>query len=424
MSIQSISRIRTMLFILPVLLILAPRSNAQRVGEPVVARAGMQFVVKGKTLDTIAKGDVLTIQQIREDAFLVMTPSGQRGWVPKVNALQLAEAVEVYDELLKTHPKDGGLHTMRASARWARGDRQQAVQDCDRAIALNYKEPDVYVSRALFKMALQKHEEAIADFSEAIKLAPKSASSYINRAAVYMAQQKYESAISDYSAAIKLAPKNSSYHQQRAVAWKAHGQAERAIADFSRAIEHTPQHVPALMGRGFTQFELGRNAKAVEDFTRVIEIDPKAAPAFNNRGYNLQLMGDYKKALADYNQAIALAPNYSLAYQNKAWLLAIVKDEKIRDGKQAIGAAKKACELNNYKYVGDLRVLAAALAEDGQFAEAIGWQEKVVAMFAEDKKQQEFEQEILQRFQNKQRYPVDELAAREENENAKKQAGS
>jgi len=368
----------------------------QGYSEPVVARMNMRFMVEDKVVDEIETGDLLTVLEEKGDSYLVLTLNGKRGLVKKVNALKLAESVEVYGELLKHDSKDGRLYTLRASAWWARGDEKQALADYDRAIQAGYREPDAYSSRGLFHAALGNHDKAIADYNMAIKLGAKGESTYINRAAVYMTQQKYDLAIKDYGEAIRINAKRPTTYEQRAVAWKLSGQPDKAIADFGEAIKLDPKYAPALMGRGFLWFQKDENEKAIADFSEVIKLEPKAALAYNNRGYNRQLLGDYKNALADYEQAIKLEPEYGLAHQNMAWLLATADDSKIRDGKKAIEAATRACKLDEYKNLGSLKALAAAFSEDGQYDKAIGWQEKVIELAGDEQKP--FEREVLEMY--------------------------
>ncbi|MGB6044145.1 MAG: tetratricopeptide repeat protein [Pirellulales bacterium] len=354
---------------------------------PVVARLSMTLAVGEEVIDVIEKGDLLTVLEDDEETYLILTFKGKQGLVDKVNALPLAESVEIYDELIEENPKEGRLYTLRASAWWARGDHKRALNDFNQAIKLGYQQADAYTSRGMFHAALGNYKKAVADYSKAIKLDDKDAAPWINRAAVWMTVKKYELAIRDYNEAVRRNPKDANTYQQRAVARKLNQQLDLAVEDFSRAIKLSPRHVPAVLGRGYTWYQLAEYEKAVVDFTRAIKLDPKSAQAYNNRGFNYQLLGNFQAALVDYDKAIELAPNFSLALQNKAWLLASVSDAKIRDGKQAVNIATKACELSNYKVAGDLKALAAALAADGQFEKAIGWQEKAIELLPEGQKE-------------------------------------
>lgn len=382
-------------------------STGQEYEEPLVARIPMRFTVEGEVVDEIAKGDLLTVLEERDDGYVVSTYSGKKGIVNKVDVLKIAEAVEVYDELIAANPEEGRLHTLRASAWWARGDAQRALADFDKAIEVGYREPHAYASRGLFHAALGNYDKAIADYDMAIEQGAKDASPYINRAAVFMTLQKYDQAIKDYSKAIEIAPKNSSLYQQRAVAWKLAKQLDKAVADFGKALELAPQNVVAWMGRGFLWFQQHEYQKAIDDFSAAIKISPNLAQAYNNRGYNRQMLGEYAPALADFNQAIHLGPDYALAFQNKAWLLAACDDPELRDGEKAVQAATTACKLTDYKDLGALKALAAAFAESGDFEKAIGWQEKAVQSSPED--QQALERETLEAYRAKRPFRFDEV---------------
>ena len=158
----------------------------------------------------------------------------------------------------------------------------------------------------------------------------------------------------------------------------------------------------ALSSRGFVHYLKGDHKRAVADFDALIRINPKDAMAYNNRGYNRQMIGEYESALTDYEQSLSLAPQYAMALQNKAWLLATCPEDKIRDGKAAFDAASKACQLRKYKVAGDIKALAAAYAEFGDFKHAVEYQEKVVSMVEGDA--QTTEQEILGLYKTKQPY--------------------
>jgi len=380
----------------------AALAAAQEPAEPRVARVQMQLKSGDEIVDVIEQGDLLTVMGEQERAYEVLTYQGRRGLVSKVNAVKLAEAVEIYDQLIKAKPMEGRLYTQRAMAWWARGDQQRAIADFDQAIQLGYQASHAFTSRGMFHTSAGHIDAALSDFGRAIEIDPKDEVPYINRAAIYMSQDKYDLALQDYDAAIRLKPNKAGNYQQRVMAHKMKRDLDAALADFNKALELDPKHVPALLGRGFIWYEQDKHQQAIADFSAVIALAPNSATAYNNRGYNRQLLGDPKGALQDYERALELAPDYALCYQNKAWLLATSPDDSLRNGKVAVLVALKACDLNKYKDPSDLRALAAAYAENQQFDLAIGWQEKALSLSPDSDKAEA--ETILELYKNKQPY--------------------
>jgi tetratricopeptide (TPR) repeat protein len=346
--------------------------------EPVVSRVELRLTIGDKEVDLIEKGDLVTVLEERESTFLIRTYRGVKGAVEKANVVKLAESVEVYDELIKENAQTGRLYTLRAGAQWARGDGEAALKDFNQAIALGYDSSNAYSSRALFLTASGQFDKAIEDFNKAVEKGDRSESILINRAAAYLQMNKVDEAIADYSAAIALNDKNAGIFQQRATAYKVKGDLQKAADDFGKAMELSPTFIPAIMGRGYVFFQAGEHAKAIEDFSSVIKLNDRAAVAYNNRGYNYQLLGKNAEALSDFNKSIELTPQYALAHQNRAWLLATCETESLRNPKEAILSATKACELNEYNDLSDMAALAAAHASAKEFDLAIGIQEKIV----------------------------------------------
>ncbi|MFN3190203.1 MAG: tetratricopeptide repeat protein [Aureliella sp.] len=377
-------------------LLVANGVNAQ---EPVVARIEMKLMLDKEVLDVIEKGDLLTVLSEREKSYVIRTFNGQKGAVAKGNAVPMAEAVPIYDELIEDNPEVGRLYTLRASAHWAVGDAEKALADYSEAIEQGYDEAHAYSSRGLFLAAMGKHEEAIADYSKAIEKDPEEEIALINRASVYMTIGDYAKAVEDYTAAAKLRPENPVLYAQRAVAHKLLGELELALDDYGQTIKLAEKDVAAHMGRGFVHFQLGKHKQAIEDFTRAYVLSPDSAVALNNRGFNYQALGEHKKALEDFTKAVELAPQYILALQNRGWLLTICEEETLRDPIAAIETAKSLCELTNYQEPSNLTLLAAAHAAAEDFESAIGWQEKVLELANEQQKA--VSEKILVLYQDK-----------------------
>ncbi len=377
--------------------------------EPVVARVEMKLAVDEEVVDVIEKGDLLTVLEEREDDYVVITHSGIKGAVDKVNAVAIAESGDIYSELIEANPEEGRYYTLRASSWWALGEPDKALADFDKAIELGYEQPHAYASRGLFYATSGEHEKAIADYDKALELDPEDVSPLINRAAVKMSQGKFDEAIIDYSRVLEQKRQKeestASLLRQRAIAYKAAGKPDKAIADFDTLLKQNPDDFSAVMGRGYVHFQQKNHAAAVKDFSRAIEINPNDPVAWNNRGYNLFQLGEHAAAIDDYNEALRLEPKYALALQNRAWVLATADDESLRDPELAVQSAKAACEISNYENISDLSALAASLAAASKFAEAVGWQEKVVQLVGENYK--DFAEKTLVRYQNERPFAID-----------------
>jgi len=90
--------------------------NAESMNERVVARVEMKLTSGDDVVDVIEKGDLLTVAEERDDAYIILTHTGKRGAVAKVNAVKVAESGEIYTDLIQRNPKEGRFYTLRASA--------------------------------------------------------------------------------------------------------------------------------------------------------------------------------------------------------------------------------------------------------------------------------------------------------------------
>jgi Zn-dependent protease len=174
---------------------------------------------------------------------------------------------------------------------------------------------------------------------------------------------------------------------------------DKAIDSCNRSLEllrDTPAALAVVyLFRGLAYRAKGDLKRAIADLSQAIELSPTASN-YGARAGAERTAGSYRAAIADYSEALRLDPQYAPAWNDLAWLLATCSKDEVRNGAQALQAAKKACELTGWKQPECLGTLAAACAEAGQFDEAITWQKKALES-AEYR--QRHESEALQRLQ-------------------------
>ena len=91
----------------------------------------------------------------------------------------------------------------------------------------------------------------------------------------------------------------------------------------------------------------------------------------------------YEKLTADFPDVSNYRSSLASAANELSWKLATSTFDQMRDGKQAVEIATKACELTDYKDPNIVDTLAAAYAERGDFDSAVKWSEKSLNLLGE-----------------------------------------
>lgn len=369
-----------------------------------------------------------------------------KAWVQKKHVVPLNAALDYYTSYLRTHPNSSWAYNMRGISRsktlFGDKSKKQASADFSAAIRVDPNNRAAYFNRADLRAGLTKNplfieetmvlgededvakavddysaairldasftyayyhraharmkldlkdpqNKAINDLTKALQLGLKSADveeAYISRGDIWFEKKQYDNAITDYSEMIRRFPKHDTPYYRRAKVWKAKGNLDKAIADYTALIRMNAKDERAFLFRGNARLEKGDDTKAASDFAEAMRLDPYFAKEKRDWGADAANYGAYEYAISNLNDAIHLDPKFANAYNSRAWLYATCPEAKYRDGKQAIADAQKACELTGWKNFSFIDTLAAAYAEHGDFKEAMRWQEKVIELAPNNKK--------------------------------------
>jgi tetratricopeptide (TPR) repeat protein len=88
--------------------------------------------------------------------------------------------------------------------------------------------------------------------------------------------------------------------------------------------------------------------------------------------------GKLAEAATHYRRALEQGPEYVPALVGLASILATAQEEGLRDGKEAVALADRACALTRYTDAAALAALAAAHAEIGNFPNAVAIGERAL----------------------------------------------
>jgi tetratricopeptide (TPR) repeat protein len=199
----------------------------------------------------------------------------------------------------------------------------------------------------------------------------------------------------DYAKAIALNPRQWQAYFNRAAELRDSGKLCDAVDDLNEVVKLNPEFVGAYMNRGNIYAREGELDKAIADYSAALQRDSNLSDVYVSRAELFVRKKKYQQAVSDLQRAVQMKTKRPEAALNLlAWLRATCPEPGMRDGKEAVQLALKACELTDWKDWGIIDTLAGAYAETGDFDQATNYQQCVLQMVNPTTDQRKLQQRL------------------------------
>jgi tetratricopeptide (TPR) repeat protein len=177
--------------------------------------------------------------------------------------------------------------------------------------------------------------------------------------------------------AVFLSETNPEAHRRLGRLWAAKGDFERAVAAFGAAVDEDPGDGPTLFDLAQAQRRAGRPVEALASARRAADVlTDHPMPLLYEATLEVEL-GRCADAAARLEQGLAASPRQGVWAHALARVLAACPDPAARDGQRALELARSLYAARATP--GHAGAVAQALAETGDLAGALRWQEQAIA---------------------------------------------
>ena len=197
------------------------------------------------------------------------------------------------------------------------------------------------------------------------------AKAWIFIAALEQSNKKWSNSAEAYLKAINLLPNQSLLKIQAGVVLWMSGQKNQANKLFSEASIEGSSDPKILNTLGKAHQQIERENEAIKYFESAILLSPESTEYQINLAISQQRNNNISKAIQSYKTIISKNKNSINAKNNLAMILSTEPDDSLRDGKTALRIATEIAEETQYQNYSTLDTLAAALAENENYDQAI-----------------------------------------------------
>ena len=294
------------------------------------------------------------------------------------------EALALLRKAVEVQPQFAEVRNNFGNALRQKGDLSGATAEYRRAIELRPDLAVAYENLGLVELDQRLMTEAIRDLRTAVAIEPRDGSAHAALGEALLANAQPDEGLAELRHSLTLAPDDPQAHYRLAEALLRTGRPWEAVEHFRSAATQQPDDLDLQNNLGWALLQADQADEAIACFKRILARKPDFALAQTNLALAFRRSGLTSNAVAQYESFLVAHPNHAGVLTDLAWLLATTPDATIRNGARAVELARQATALTRGRDLGALRSLAAALAEAGDFGEAVATAQRALDLVGVD----------------------------------------
>lgn len=215
---------------------------------------------------------------------------------------RLAEAAQLYLEVLALVPEQPIALLHLGLARWQAGQQAEGRRLVERSVAVAPDYPEAHYNLSHILRAEGDLDGAEAALRSVLRLKPDSLDALINLGALLSQRGDHAGALEAARQAVTLAPAHPQAQYNLGASRKALGDLEGAAHAYETALARQPDFLPALFNLANVRHDLGAFAQAETLYRRVLSLDAKHAEAHTGLAMTLLLTGRLQDGWIHYER--------------------------------------------------------------------------------------------------------------------------